>query len=153
MGVYGYFKATTKAEADRELAVFKQALGGRTFQLPVAVDIEDKLQAALSKSALTDIAAYCLGVVQGWGVYAMLYTGLYFGQTSLHMGGAALKPYDVWLAAYRNQKPTPGWPFGMWQYTKDGVVPGVRKGVDLSHAYKDYAAIIRRAGLTRVKGG
>ena len=153
VGVYGYFKATTKAEADRELAVFKQALGGRTFQLPVAVDIEDKLQAALSKSALTDIAAYCLGVVQGWGVYAMLYTGLYFGQTSLHMGGAALKPYDVWLAAYRNQKPTPGWPFGMWQYTKDGVVPGVRKGVDLSHAYKDYAAIIRRAGLTRVKGG
>ena len=107
----------------------------------------------MSKSALTDIAAYCLGVVQGWGVYAMLYTGLYFGQTSLHMGGAALKPYDVWLAAYRNQKPTPGWPFGMWQYTKDGVVPGVRKGVDLSHAYKDYAAIIRRAGLTRVKGG
>lgn len=152
VGVYGYFKATTKAEADRELAVFKQALGGRTFQLPVAVDIEDKLQAALSKSALTDIAAYCLGVVQGWGVYAMLYTGLCFAQKNLYMGGAALKPYDVWLAAYRSTKPAPGWPFGMWQYTKDGVVPGVRKGVDLSHAYKDYAAIIQRAGLTSVKG-
>ena len=91
VGVYGYFKATTKAQADRELALFKQALGGRTFQLPVAVDIEDKLQEALSKSALTDIVAHCLSVVESWGVYAMLYTGLYFGQNNLYMGGTALK--------------------------------------------------------------
>ena len=110
VGVYGYFKATTKAEADKELAMFKQALGGRTFQLPVAVDIEDKMQAALSKSALTDLVAYCLSVVESWGVYAMLYTGLYFAQTHLYMGGAALKAYDVWLAAYRSTKPAPAGP-------------------------------------------
>ncbi len=152
VGVYGYFKAVNRAEADKELAMFKKALGGRTFQLPVAVDIEDKLQAALSKSALTDLVAYCLGNVESWGVYAMLYTGLNFGQKNLHMGGAALKPYDVWLAAYRSQKPAPGWAFGMWQYTSSGKIPGIAKGADLSVAYKDYAGIIQRAGLTRVKG-
>ena len=151
-GVYGYFKATTRAEADKELAYFKKLLTGKTFELPVAVDIEDKLQAALGKSALTDLVAYCLSTVESWGVYAMLYTGLYFGQTNLYMGGAALKAYDVWLAAYRTKKPTPGWNFGMWQYTKDGKVPGIAKGVDLSVAYKDYAGIIQRAGLTKVKG-
>ena len=64
VGVYGYFKATNKAQADKELALFKRALGGRAFQLPVAVDIEDKLQAALSKSALTDIVAHCLSTVE-----------------------------------------------------------------------------------------
>ena len=41
--------------------------------------------------------AHCLSVVESWGVYAMLYTGLYFGQTNLYMGGAALKPYDCLL--------------------------------------------------------
>ena len=152
VGVYGYFKATTKAQADKELALFKQALGGRTFQLPVAVDIEDTLQAALSKSALTDIVAHCLSTVESWGVYALLYTGLWFGNTFLYMGGAELKPYDVWLAAYRTKKPTPGWPFGMWQYTSTARMPGVSTNVDLSRAYKDYAAIIRRAGLSKVKG-
>lgn len=152
VGVYGYFKATTKAQADKELALFKQALTGKTFQLPVAVDIEDKLQAALSKSALTDIVAHCLSVVESWGVYAMLYTGLNFGQNNLYMGGAALKPYDVWLAAYRAKKPAPGWLFGMWQYTSSGKIPGIAKGADLSVAYKDYAAIIQRAGLTKVRG-
>ena len=39
----------------------------------------------------------------------------------------------------------------MWQYTDKGTVPGVKNGVDLSHAYKDYPAIIQRAGLTRMK--
>lgn len=159
VGVYGYFKAVNRAQADKELAYFKKLLVGKTLQLPVAVDIEDKAQQALGKSALTDLAAYMLGVVQNWGVYAMLYTGLWFGQTYLYMGGAALKPYDVWLAAYRSTKPSPGWPFGMWQYTSTAHVPGVvdatpgkTTNVDLSRAYKDYAGIIQRAGLGAVRG-
>lgn len=151
VGVYGYFKATTRAEADRELAYFKKLLTGRSFELPVAVDIEDKVQQAIGKSALTDLTAYILKAVESWGVYAMLYTGLWFGRTFLYMGGAALKPYDVWLAAYRTKKPAPGWPFGMWQYTSTARVPGVSTRVDLSHAYKDYPAVIQRAGLGAVK--
>lgn len=118
----------------------------------MAVDIEDKLQAALSKSALTDIVAHCLSVVESWGVYAMLYAGLYFAQKNLYMGGAALKPYDVWLAAYRTEKPTTDWAFGMWQYTSSGKIPGIAKGADLSVAYKDYAGIIQRAGLGQIRG-
>ena len=152
VGVYGYFKATTKAQADKELAYFKKLLTGRSFELPVAVDIEDEVQKPLGKAALTDLTAYMLSTVESWGVYAMLYTGLWFGSTFLYMGGAKLKPYDVWLAAYRTRKPAPGWPFGMWQYTSAARVPGVSTNVDMSHAYKDYAGIIQRAGLGKVKG-
>ena len=152
VGVYGYFKATTKAQADKELAYFRKLLTGRRFELPVAVDIEDEVQQPLGKAALTDLTAYMLGTVEGWGVYAMLYTGLNFGQNNLYIGGAALKPYDVWLAAYRTKKPSPGWPFGLWQYTSSGKIPGIAKGADLSVAYKDYAGIIQRAGLGQVRG-
>lgn len=158
-GVYGYFKATNKAQADKELAMLRKLLVGKTLQLPVAVDIEDETQQTLSKAALTDLTAYCLSTVQSWGVYAMLYTGLWFGSTFLYMGGVVLKPYDVWLAAYRSTKPSPGWPFGMWQYTSTAHVPGVvdatpgkTTNVDLSRAYKDYAGIIQRAGLGAVRG-
>ena len=152
VGVYGYFKATTKAQADKELAYFKKLLTGRSFELPVAVDIEDEVQKPLGKAALTDLTAHMLSTVESWGVYALLYTGLWFGSTFLSMGGAELKPYDVWLAAYRTRKPAPGWPFGMWQYTSAARVPGVSTNVDMSRAYKDYAAIIKRAGLGAVKG-
>ena len=152
VGVYGYFKAVNKAEADKELALLKSALTGKTLGLPVAVDVEDEVQKPLGKAALTDLTAYMLSTVESWGVYALLYTGLWFGSTFLYMGGAALKPYDVWLAAYRKEKPEPGWPFGMWQHTSAGTVPGVSTGVDLSVAYKDYAGIIQRAGLGQVMG-
>ena len=161
-GVYYYCKAVNAAEADAELALLRKVLTGKTVQLPVAVDIEDTyVQAPLDKQTLTDIAAHALGTVERWGFYAMLYTGLYFGQTNLYMGGAALKKYDVWLARYPKDKtktkpedkPKTDFAFGMWQYTSDGTIPGVSNGVDLSHAYKDYAAIIAKKGLDRLREG
>ena len=40
----------------------------------------------------------------------------------------------------------------MWQYTSTARIPGVSGNVDMSHAYKDYAGIIQRAGLGQVRG-
>ncbi len=152
VGVYYYTYAVSRAGADKELALLKTALTGKTFELPICVDVEDNKLHKLGKQALTDLTAYALGVVQSWGVYAMLYVGLNFATTRLYMGGAALRPFDVWLAAYRSVKPSPRWAFGMWQYTSEAKVPGVSTNVDLSHAYKDYASIIKRAGLDAVRG-
>ena len=153
VGVYGYFKAVNRAEADKELAILKKALTGKVMSLPVAVDVEDIAQVGLSKEALTDVVAYTLAQVEKWGFYSMLYTGLYYARDNLYMTGTSLKPYDVWLAAYRSKKPEPGWPFGMWQYTSTGRVPGVGGNVDLSHADKDYSSIIQKKGLTRLREG
>jgi GH25 family lysozyme M1 (1,4-beta-N-acetylmuramidase) len=161
-GVYYYCKAVNVAEADAELALLRKVLTGKTVQLPVAVDIEDKyVQAPLDKQTLTDIAAHALAAIEQMGFYAMLYTGLYFGQTNLYMGGAALKKYDVWLARYPKDKtktkpedkPKTDFAFGMWQYTSTASVPGVIGNVDLSHAYKNYAKIIAKKGLTRLREG
>lgn len=160
-GVYYYCKAVSTAEADAELALLRKVLTGKTVQLPVAVDIEDTyVQASLDKQTLTNIAAHALNEIQSWGVYAILYTGLNFAQNHLYMTGAVLKPFDVWLAAYRSKKPAPGWPFGLWQYTSKGKIPGVVDaipgkvtGVDLSVPYKDYAKIIAKKGLTRLREG
>ena len=151
VGVYYYTYATTHAMADAELELLKTALTGKTFELPICVDVEENKITKIGKQALTDLTAYALGKIESWGFYAMLYTGLNFAQNNLYMGGVALKPYDVWLAAYRKNKPAPGWPFGMWQYTSSGKVPGVTGNVDLSNAYKDYAKIIAKKGLTRLR--
>lgn len=160
VGAYYYTYATTRDMADAELALLKTVLVGKTFELPICVDVEENKITQLGKQELTDLVAYALGVVESWGVYAMLYTGLYFGQTNLYMGGAALKPYDVWLARYPKDqsktkpedKPKTDFPYGIWQYTGSGRVPGISGDVDLDWAYKDYAGIIQRAGLTKARG-
>lgn len=160
VGVYYYSKAVNAAEADAELALLRKVLTGKTVQLPVAVDIEDTyVQAPLDKQTLTDIAAHALTAIEQMGFYAVLYTGMYFGQTNLYMGGAALKKYDVWLARYPKDKtktkpedkPKTVFAFGMWQYTGTARVPGVSRNVDLNHAYKDYAKIIAKKGLDRLR--
>lgn len=153
VGVYYYTYAVSHTSADAELALLKTALAGKTFELPICVDVEDNKLRKLGKQALTDLTAYALATIEQWGFYAMLYTGLYFGRDNLYMNGAALKPYDVWLAAYRSKKPEPGWPFGLWQYTSKGKIPGVSGDVDLSVPYKDYAKIIAKNGLDRLREG
>lgn len=161
-GVYYYCKAANKTEADAELALLRKVLTGKTLQLPVAVDIEvNCMQDTLDKQGMTDIAAHALATVELWGFYAMLYTGLFFALDNLYMTGAALSKYDVWIARYPydkrktkpENKPKTDFSYGMWQYTSTASVPGVSGNVDLSHAYKDYAKIIAKKGLTRLREG
>lgn len=159
VGVYYYTYAVSHTSADAELALLKTALTGKTFELPICVDVEDNKLCKLGKQALTDLTAYALETIEQWGFYALLYTGLNFGETRLYMGGAALRKYDVWLARYPRDKsktkpedkPKTDFAFGMWQYTRTASVPGITGNADLSHAYKDYPAIIQRAGLAEIK--
>ena len=57
-----------------------------------------------------------------------------------------LKGFDLWLAQWASQ-PTTAYSFGMWQRSSSGSIAGINGRVDLDIAYKDYAAIIKRAGL------
>lgn len=152
VGVYYYTYAVSHTSADAELALLKTALTGKTFELPICVDVEDNKLRKLGKQALTDLTAYQLKTVESWGLYAMLYTYTSFAKSRLYMIGATLKPFDVWLADYTGKTPAVDFAYGMHQYTSKGSVPGISGGVDMSRAFKDYPAIIQRAGLARVRG-
>lgn len=151
VGTYHYTYALNKEMADAELALVREALAGKAFGMPCVVDVEENKIATLSRQALTDLTAYQLQTVEGWGLYAMLYTYTSFAKSRLYMSGAALKPFDVWLADYTGKTPSVDFAYGMHQYTSKGTVPGIKGGVDLSRAYKDYPTIIQRAGLTEIK--
>lgn len=148
VGGYYYTCAVTPRQTEEELAALKTALRGKTFQLPLAIDVEDPRLRSLAPAKLSALVAEAAAQLEAWGLYAMVYTYTNFADTALDM--AALAAYDLWIADYRGKRPTRR--HGMWQYTSSGKIPGVSGPVDLSHAYKGYAAIIQRAGLTKVKG-
>lgn len=85
--------------------------------------------------------------IEDWGLYAMVYTYTSYANTELDMD--ALKAFDLWIADYRTRRPTRK--HGIWQYTSKGTVPGITGDVDLNHAYKNYPAIIQRAGLSSIR--
>ena len=148
VGAYYYTYAQDAATVQAELAKLHQALAGKTLTLPVAVDVEDNKLKPLSADALTDLVIAAADAIESWGLYAMVYTYTYYANTELNMD--RLSAYDLWIADYRANRPTRK--HGMWQYTSTGRLDGIAGNVDISHAYKDYPAIIARAGLTCLRG-
>ena len=153
VGVYYYTYATSEAMADAELALLRQAVYGKELTLPVAVDVEDNRLGNLDKQSLTDLTAYALHEVEQMGFYAQLYTYTSFAKAHLYVGGAALKPYDVWLADYTGKAPKVDFTYSAHQHTSKGSVPGINGPVDLDVTTVNYPRIIRKKGLTRLREG
>lgn len=153
VGVYYYTYATSKAMADAELSLLADALRGKTLEMPVAVDVEDNKFRVLGKQTLTDLTAYALKKVEDMGFYAQLYTYTSFAKTRLYMGGAALSPYDVWLADYTGKTPAVTFAYNTHQHTSKGSVPGISGHVDLNVTTRNYPKIICKKGLTRLREG
>lgn len=148
VGGYYYTCAVTDAQVNTELTALHTALTGKSFQLPIAIDVEDSSLRALSPAKLAALVAWAASRLEAWGLYAMVYTYTNFADTALDMD--ALSAYDLWIADYRGKRPTRK--HGMWQYTSEGHMSGISGPVDLNHAYKDYPAIIKRKGLGNMKG-
>lgn len=148
VGAYYYTYATTIDEVIAELTKLREALRDKQFDLPIAVDVEENKLKTLSRDALTDLVCLAASTIESWGFYTMIYTYLSYQKTELDMD--RLSRYDLWLAAYRDTRPDSP-KHGMWQYTKKGIISGIKANVDISHAYKNYPAIIQKAGLTKIK--
>ena len=153
VGVYYYTYATSEAMADAELALLRQAVRGKELTLPVAVDVEDSRLGKLDKQSLTDLTAYALHEVEQMGFYAQLYTYTSFAKAHLYVGGAALRPYDVWLADYTGKAPKVDFAYNAHQHSSEGAVPGITGNVDLNVTERNYPKIIRKKGLTRLREG
>lgn len=153
VGVYYYTYATNKDMVNAELALLRQAVYGKELTLPVAVDVEDNKLGNLDKQDLTDLTAYALHEVEQMGFYAQLYTYTSFAKAHLFVGGAALHPYDVWLADYTGKTPKVDFKYSAHQHTSKGSVPGISGNVDLNVTTVNYPRIIRKKGLTRLREG
>ena len=99
------------------------------------------------------LTAYALKKVEDMGFYAQLYTYTSFAKTRLYMGGAALSPYDVWLADYTGKTPAVTFAYNTHQHTSKGSVPGISGHVDLNVTTRNYPKIICKKGLTRLREG
>ena len=151
VGVYYYTYATNKDMVNAELSLLRQAVYGKELTLPVAVDVEDNRLVSLDKQDLTDLTAYALHEVEQIGFYAQLYTYTSFAKAHLFVGGAALRPYDVWLADYTGKAPNVDFKYNAHQHTSKGRVPGISGNVDLNVTTVNYPKIIRKKGLTRLR--
>lgn len=143
VGVYHYCYATTVLEAREEARYFLSVIAPYEIDFPVILDFEDPSQEELGKDKLTAIAKAFLDEVRNAGYYTMIYANKHWMTKLLDMN--RLSEYDVWLAEWR-PAPTYSGNFGIWQYTSEGKVSGIRGDVDLNICYRDYRKIIKEGG-------
>lgn len=152
IGVYYYTKATSEAEADKELAVLRQALRGKELTMPVAVDMEDAMLTIHKPKDLTNLAAYHLEQIEKMGFFAQLYTYTSYANRFLEMERLAGR-WDIWLADYTGKTPKVDFHYCAHQHSSKGSVPGISGNVDLNVTTLNYPRIIRKKGLTRLREG
>lgn len=147
-GVYNYSRAVTAAQAKTEARLLLETVKGMKLSYPVAFDVEDSVQRALSPEALTDVVCAFCEEIEKAGYYAIIYSSKSW--FSVHLSEERLKRYDKWVAQW-NDKCTYKGDYGMWQYSSSGCVEGITGRCDLNEAYKDYPEIMKRNSLNGFK--
>lgn len=154
---YSYALSTSEAEKEalRVIEVLKGYGVAPAKDVVIWMDVEDKVQFALSKNALTDI-------VKAWKerVLSSGYSfGLYMGKYAYEHGELDVNAFEdhLWIARYYKGDtvvPVSEWPneaykplakagsLWGWQDTSKGRVNGINGNVDLDVAYYDIKHLV-----------
>ena len=146
IGAYHYLYATTVEGAKREAQGFLKNLSGKSFDMPIALDIEERSQYNLSRETVEAITKAFLDVCEAAGYYCVLYS--YESFLTSKFSAAFRSRYDIWCA---NVSRTPAITYGIYQYSFTGRVNGISGNVDLNRTGKNYPTIIRNAGKNGFK--
>lgn len=160
VGVYWYSCAYTEAEAIEEAEKLLDIIKDKEIDLPVFIDVEDahntsasgcaKInQAGLSKDHLSKVVKAFCDRIEAEGYYVGIYASRSWMTDKLDSEGI-LKQFDKWIAEWNASCNFKG-QYGMWQYSSSVYMPGYDGRLDASYAYKDYNAIIKKAGLNKKK--
>lgn len=148
VGAYHYMYATTTAGARREAQGFINNLKGKLFDMPIALDIEERSQYNLPNSTVESMVKAFMDVCEGAGYYCLLYS--YESFLTAKFSADFRKRYDIWCANISRQ---PSISYGIWQYSFTGSVSGISGRVDLNRTAKNYPSIIKNAGKNGFSAG
>ena len=122
VGAYHYSYAKTPEEAVKEADYCYSVIKGKTFEYPIAYDMEEASVAELGREKVSAIAKAFCERMESYGYYVCIYANLYW--LNNYFTNEIFEKYDIWLAQW-NDKPTFTRPYGIWQKTSKGRVDGI----------------------------
>lgn len=148
VGAYHYSYARTVAEAISEAEHCYSVIKGKTFEYPIAFDMEDSSVANLGKTRISEIAKAFCERLEAYGYYVCIYANKHWLEN--YFTEDIFNRYDIWLAQWGN-RPTFEKTYGMWQKSARGRVNGISGYVDLDESYKHYPSIMKYNSLNGFK--
>lgn len=148
IGAYWYSYAMSPEEARLEAQACMEVLGDRSFEYPIALDIEEKKQLALGVDRVSAIITAFCDEMEKAGYYVSVYAPAWHLNNTVNQ--QVKNTYDIWVANVNVAKTIYIGSYGMWQYSWTGRVSGVSTAVDMDYCYRDYPAIMKRTGLNKI---
>jgi GH25 family lysozyme M1 (1,4-beta-N-acetylmuramidase) len=149
VGAYWYSYATTAEMAIEEAETFLEVAKGKSFDLPVYYDIEDKCHLKLPKEVCTAVATSFCKRLEAESYFAGVYSFDSFFVSNLDVSIQEL--FSIWAARVEDEKPKYVGKYDIWQHSWKGKVNGISGNVDLNICYKDFPAIITEHELNGCK--
>ena len=140
-GAYWYTYAVTTDEAKQEASVCLRTLARKSFEYPVAFDIDEQ-SSLINASELCD--AFCSELEKN-GYYTAIYS--FKSAFENNIRSDVKSRYDTFLSHVGVEQTDYSGDYGLWQYSWTGRIDGISGDVDLDYAYKDYPMIIKNAKL------
>lgn len=133
--LYSYAKSVDAVKAEAE--AMKKWCSGKSFGLPVFLDMEEASVAALGKAKCTEMALAWCEVMEKAGYRAGVYANANWFRNYLDAARIGEK-YAIWCAAWSDTKPseerTDIWQFGgEINYLRSNAVAGVGQPVDQNY--------------------
>lgn len=155
-GVYWYSYALDENGAAAEARRCLEAVKPYRLEYPICFDYEyDSVRYArdngvnVTRRLATDMVKAFCSTIEEAGYYTMYYSNEDYLRNMFYP--EELKRYDLWYALYSGGSEPGRADVGIWQYTGSGSAVGISGSVDLDYGYKDYAKVIREAGLNHLE--
>ena len=131
VGCYWFVTSTSASSLKKQIKLCKKAIKGKTFDMPVFIDIESNSQFGKGKAFCSSlVTGFCdkmidAGYTTGW------YTSRSFVPKYLHDSVSRNKNYVAWIAEH-DSKLRYSYKYDIWQYSHTGRVKGINAYVDLN---------------------
>ena len=145
VGVYWYSYADTPEAAVLEAEVCYEVIKDYQFEYPIYFDIEDPMIADLSPEQLSAITDAFCSTLEAKGYYVGITS--YTSFLTYKLLPYVFEKYDTWVAHYGVTVPTYKGKYGMWQYSSNGHVDGIKTRVDLNYCYREYPSVMKAYDL------
>lgn len=142
LGFYWYSYASNGAQATGEANSILSILSGKKFEYPIYYDIEE--QSIFSSGNTNQIAKNFCAVLEQHKYFCGIYSSK--SQLDSYFSSEVKNRYSIWVAQWSSSCTYSG-PYGIWQYSSTGSVPGISGNVDLDYAYEDFPTIMKQAHL------
>ena len=130
-GTYLYSGADTTAKAKSEAEHVVRLLQGKNLTYPIYYDMEADMLNQLSSTQIGNIAKTFLNTMESYGYKNVaVYSNKYLFETKLT--ASVFSDYPKWIAQHSNKCTYQG-SYHMWQYSTQGVIPGISEKVDLNY--------------------